>query len=738
MKLHNLKISRFRSAGSVSVNDIADFNVLIGRNNAGKSTVLLAIEAFFNCLRGDGLIRLSPPFEKKIDFTNQTLDEPISFLASFLLSDEERTNLLNDMVRETQQLRQMVSTIESPLLVEIEVFITQPPGNYSYVRSIRLRGRDNSNQDQAKTLLSIPPDGARELAEQQRAVSSASARSEEIKRALETIEAEDFNRAKSDPEGRYVRFMLTRTRGFSMGSAAAKDIDQLVQTSESYTAFRTAATNLQQQLLSEVNDTLRRPLSSLLQTFSGDQSSVPGYAKRLIQAIASMTILYLTERRDPVGRTEAKQLLDYKVTRGGPERLKEIQQKIASLLGVAVDAFESDRSQGGERIAEMDVDQFLLEVNGSGVKEALRLILDLELKRPDILLAEEPEVHLHPALEINVMEYLRQASSKCQIFITTHSTNFLDLSNAQGVYFVTKPETTVVKRINRDEAEAEIPKELGLRLSSLFMFDRLAFVEGLSDELILREFAIGLGVNLSQSNVGFVQIGGARNFGYYAGEAVLSTLARRQVKSTFILDRDERDDAEITLMRNKLGDRASLCVWKRRELENYLLAPAPMARYIARKMEAAGAIPKQAVTEQSVLAALLKCAEGLRALTICKRAGHVLLGSVHPSLTLQPEIKFEEAQGVFTAEIKRLQDALAAQEALVPKALADVKKAVDATYSNGWGTLVCGDILLDETFKTFGTRFRKLADGPKLAAEFKPTEIDQEVANVIRALGAVT
>ena len=53
-----------------------------------------------------------------------------------------------------------------------------------------------------------------------------------------------------------------------------------------------------------------------------------------------------------------------------------------------VDAFQA-RDRTGERTAEMDVDNFLVEANGAGIRESLRFILDLELKNTSLLLLEE-------------------------------------------------------------------------------------------------------------------------------------------------------------------------------------------------------------------------------------------------------------------------------------------------------------------------------------------------------------
>jgi AAA ATPase domain len=128
-------------------------------------------------------------------------------------------------------------------------------------------------------------------------------------------------------------------------------------------------------------------------------------------------------------------LLDLKVRRGGPEKLREIQTTVDTLLGVEIDAFRSERrTSRDEPEAELDVDRFLVQVNGAGVREALRLILDYEFERPNILLVEEPEIHLHPALELGMMRYLKTIGRECQIFVTTHSTNFLDTAEMRNVY----------------------------------------------------------------------------------------------------------------------------------------------------------------------------------------------------------------------------------------------------------------------------------------------------------------
>ena len=738
MKLQRVEIERFRSAGSVSLEDTDNFNVLIGKNNSGKSTILLGIDAFFNCLRAESLVSLEPPFGRSVDFTGQNLSEPLTFTLTFALTESERANLLAEIVKEAQQLRNVIEGIESSLLISVSVAIAPQPNSYSYVSGIRVFGATTPT-GHARVLLTLTAKTADELAIRQKRIGNSNQRVTDLSRLMDSFDVEDFNRVKKD-EGEtraYLRYRLSSRRIIDGSPESLQLIEQLIRGSDTFPAFRASAIAYRNELVAEMKANAAEPLSNLLQTFSGEQASVPRYALDLLKRIAATKVLFLTERREPVGRAEARQLLDYKVSRGGPERLLAIQRKIETLLGVKVDAFESSHSGPGERNAEMDVDEFLLEVNGSGVKEALRLILDVELKKPMILLVEEPEVHLHPALEINMMQYLKEISKDCQVFLTTHSTNFLDLASAQGVYFITKSDKqTNVKRLTREEVESEIPRDLGMRLSSLFMFDRLVFVEGLSDELILREFAASLGLNLSEANVGFVHLQGARNFAHFANEATFSLLSKRRVRCTFIIDRDERDDAEVTQMRNTLGDRAKLHVLKRRELENYLIEAKAIAEFIRMKLTMGGTQSSAEIGVEAVQQMILNVAEELRSIVTLKRASRNILGTIHQSLDWQQSDKFDDFGAKVQSEIERLRGELAKQEARIATVAAETKRLVDGTFQNGWISLVPGDLLIDEVCKRFGARYKKVNDGPRLAALFGKVTIDPELSELIKAIAS--
>jgi len=161
----------------------------------------------------------------------------------------------------------------------------------------------------------------------------------------------------------------------------------------------------------------------------------------------------------------------------------------------------------------------------------------------------------------------------------------LDTGCFEKVLLVSKSDSTSVEPVSLAEAQERLPAELGIRLSSLFMYDQIIFVEGPSDEQILRELASKLGVNLGQLNVGFIPMRGIRNIGHYAAAEVISFLTKRRVKLWFLIDQDEANSTHFQRLKEEFGGTATLHVLSRREVENYLLSPgANLAHLCARKL----------------------------------------------------------------------------------------------------------------------------------------------------------
>ena len=405
-----------------------------------------------------------------------------------------------------------------------------------------------------------------------------------------------------------------------------------------------------------------------------------------------------------------------------------LQSRVAELLGVQMDAFESQVTELAVRRAPaiLDVDDFVIQANGSGIREALRVVLDYEFEKPDLLLIEEPEVHLHPALEITMMQYLQRISADCQVFLTTHSSNFLDTADLRNVYLITKDQATHAQLLNVEEAEEAIPQELGIRLSSVFMYDRLVFVEGSSDEQVLRTFAATLGLNLSRTAVAFIPIGGARNFAHYASADTLGFLSKRRVRVHFILDRDERDSVEIDKLRSRLGSLGDLRVLERRELENYLLSSEALARYLTTRTG-------DHIDADDISAILAEACQTLVATSVERRVLRLACSPVIPDRNAVLKRRDSSFTDALVAELTTAERILAERKESIAQLLETAENDLKTVSPEDLLLVLPGEEILVAVFQKFSTSFSKKSDGPKIAAEMREDEIPQEIADLLRS-----
>ena len=475
----------------------------------------------------------------------------------------------------------------------------------------------------------------------------------------------------------------------------------------------------------------------LVQTFAGRESAIPRHVLKLLHTLAQVKVLNVTEDRRPIGREEAQRLLNLKTQRGGQEPLRRIQEVVSTLLGVEIDAFTgAPIPPTREPSAELDVDEFVVQVNGSGIREALRLLLDIEFEKPNLLLVEEPEIHLHPALETSLMRHLKEVSQDCQVFITTHSTNFLDTAEMKNIYLVSKPDSTSVQLLDRGGVEEQVPAALGIRLSSLFIYDRLVFVESQTDEDIIREWASTLGVNLSQANVGFVHMGGARNLSHFAVSSTLALMAKRQIKMWFMIDRDEKDEEDIRVIQKHLGDNAVASVLDKREIENYLIHPRILTDQMNLKIQANGTQNGSTPDIEVVREAIGEEAENLKNLTIFKRVAKIICKPLYPNRSrLLEDIGEMTIQEKASAEIGVLETKLTDLKTSIADVTEKESEKVQSRWKEHRLDMVPGDLLIDGVYRRYGVRFHKeRGEGAQIAGLMTREEIGTELTELIESI----
>jgi putative ATP-dependent endonuclease of the OLD family len=739
MKLLSLHVRRFRSVRAASLPNCGPLNVLIGKNNAGKSNLLETIELLFSHLRRGTIAGSWRPPRPLDEFVDRDSTLPIQIGAELELTSEANSELRTRLAGEAPHLENAIEQIKGQqTLSVILACVAQASSTYMFIEQMTV-GRINSDGDtllaEGLKLLMVPPAAGWELFQIQSSVETLRADLEALQSIRENRRELTYalSRGEDAPPRGYLLQQLGSRRGRSGSAALLNALTELSRNSPGVEEALSALAQLSVKTEQDIKTAEKRQTEKPMSAFAGDTRIPPSYAVWLTQQYGATALLHLRETKQSIGRNDAEALLSLKIKRGGPERLSSLQQTIRALLGVQVDAFAAEAGRGdaaAERGAEMDIDEFLVEANGAGVREALRVILDLELKAPEIALVEEPEIHLHPGLERAIESYLRDKSNDVQMFVTTHSTNFVDAVSFQHVYLISRDaqRKTICQEVDPGNAVFQIPTELGLRLSSVFMYDQLVFVEGPSDEAVLRAIARTLGIDTVKANVGFVHMKGVRNFGHFAAESTLDVLSRRQIRSWFVVDRDEASDNEIKTMLQKLKGLAELLVLNRRELENYILDPGAVAQFIAQKSAASGRGTAEPSTED-VREALRKQAEGLKDEVVRLNLERCALRPVF----LHTRASVGSVQERIGKGIEDLKDRLEKLEQLK----GELQSKIEAEWAGKSLELAPGTKILEGTMAKYGLSYDKGAgDSARLAALVPRTAIAGEIAGLLRKLQA--
>ena len=473
MKVEAIEIRNFRSVASCKLGSCGGLNVLIGKNNSGKSNILSAIDAFFKVVSNGEIVSLDSPINKEVDFYKKNLETPAEITFTFSLSEEERSELMDSIIEDSPRMTNAVENLESSLWLSVRISFNLVPNRYSCVNRISLvllneDGRPDPSSE--KIILDINQEAALEFHKKYRQYQHDESVIKALLQFLRLVNRDAWDRIRRGLSENISISRLYRTMSPSMSPRVLEDpdvqsiVESVLRNSETYEEFRSTLQAEIDSLTRYTGNSDRHELEQeSVETFSGREDAIPKHVLRILQKLSEVKVLNVTDNRRSIGRDEAQKLLNLKTRRGGQDPLKRIQEIVLSLLGVQVDAFSGEETtRRGDISAELDVDDFVVEVNGSGIKEALRLLLDIEFEGPDLLLVEEPEIHLHPALETNMMHYLKEVSQNCQVFITTHSTNFLDAATMENIYLVSKTESTIAQRLNQDEVEEQIPIELGI------------------------------------------------------------------------------------------------------------------------------------------------------------------------------------------------------------------------------------------------------------------------------------
>ncbi len=154
--------------------------------------------------------------------------------------------------------------------------------------------------------------------------------------------------------------------------------------------------------------------------------------------------------------------------------------------------------------------------------------LDANAKVFTTLAIEEPEAHLHPAMQYKFLKFLNENKKEKkvrQIFVTTHSTNItsavsLDeiicLHNENGETNVGYPKNVFLNAdgTQNEKSKKYVQRFLDATKSDMLFAQKVLFVEGIAEQLLLSIFARYLDKSLEDNHIAVINVGG-RYFNHF-------------------------------------------------------------------------------------------------------------------------------------------------------------------------------------------------------------------------------
>ncbi len=276
------------------------------------------------------------------------------------------------------------------------------------------------------------------------------------------------------------------------------------------------------------------------------------------------------------GRTaEVLRNLCFRVTEldDGRRRWEELTQRIRSLFGVSLNRphLIPDRGEVGLTYQNRSDIRLDLSSAGRGMLQTLLLLSFIDLNRNSVLLLDEPDAHLEILRQRQVYQVLREVAAQngTQVICASHSEVILNEASQHDavVAFVGTP--------HRVESKAQVLKSLEIRFEDYYKAEITGFVlyvEGTTDVSLLLAFAKALDHGARHVL--------ERPFVHYVGNSLKHARAHffglREAKPDLVgyalFDRLDRPDLDPS---GALSEH----MWRRRQIENYLLPSESLLRF---------------------------------------------------------------------------------------------------------------------------------------------------------------
>lgn len=531
MKLVSVNLENFRGyRGNNLINIDSDLTGIIGKNDAGKSTVLEALDIFFensNIDKSDKCVHASDDELVSITCTFSDFPESLS------LDESSQTTLLNEYLLNQNSLLEIKKTFRIAQKISTDLSII---ANYP----------SNSGLNNLITL-----------------------KNTELKALFKTKQLE-ISKVDDQRSNTCLRQFLFKSENLSFATKEiplnkedARNIwDSLKLYLPIFALFKSDRNSSDQD--SEVQDPMKLAIKHALSEIEPQLRTIQEHIKSKVEDVAQRTLSKLSE----MDAALAKDLIpDFSKD---PKWDSIFSMSLSSEQGIPV----NKRGSGVRRLILLnffraEAEKKFIEANGRSIIYAI----------------EEPETSQHPNYQEMLIRALLDLAilPKTQILVTTHTPALAGLMPISSLRYITKNENNqhTIEHASNDEILISISNDLGI-----YPFGAISntqckgyiFVEGVSDVVFLKHIVAKFAENsiiakdyIESLDIQLLISGGSDNLKHWVNYKLIESLQ----KPWAVFFDSDNDGQNCDKYRKNLSTQAKypqivFHLTKKRECENYL------------------------------------------------------------------------------------------------------------------------------------------------------------------------